>query len=247
MNKLLIDADIVAFKAASSVERPIDWGDGTWTLHAYEHEGVQYIKDYLSNVTSKIGEGEFVMFITDPVNWRKDILPSYKSNRKGTRKPLLLKYLRQYLLNEMGAVMAAGMEADDLLGITSTNEPNCIIVSEDKDLATIPGKLFNPAKDEAVHTITELEADYFHMLQTLTGDSVDGYSGLPTCGPKTAEKILNGCVNVSEMWAAVVAAYAKKGLSEFVATTQARVARICRKDNFDFTTGKVILWTPPAS
>ena len=210
MTKFLIDADIVAFKAATSVERPVDWGDGMWTLHAYEHEGIQYIHDYLNKVTDKIGEGEFVMFITDPVNWRKDILPSYKSNRKATRKPLLLKALRQYLLDEMGAVMVAGMEADDLLGITSTNEPDCVIVSEDKDLATIPCQLFNPAKDDAVRTITE-----------------------------------DGCMTSMEMWAAVVNAYSKKGLSEFVATTQARVARICRKDNFDFNTGKVILWTPP--
>ena len=245
MTKFLIDADIVAFKAATSVERPVDWGDGMWTLHAYEHEGIQYIHDYLNKVTDKIGEGEFVMFITDPTNWRKDILPSYKSNRKATRKPLLLKALRQYLLDEMGAVMVAGMEADDLLGITSTNEPDCVIISEDKDLATIPCQLFNPAKDDAVRTITEFEADHFHMLQTLTGDAVDGYKGLEGCGPKTAEKILDGCMTSMEMWAAVVNAYSKKGLSEFVATTQARVARICRKDNFDFNTGKVILWTPP--
>ena len=83
------------------------------------------------------------------------------------------------------------------------------------------------------------------MLQSLTGDAVDGYTGLPTCGPKTAEKILDGCKTSMEMWAAVVWAYEKKGLSEFVATTQARVARICRRDDFNFNTGKVILWTPP--
>ena len=245
MTKFLIDADIVAFKAASSCERPIDWGDGMWTLHAYEHEGIEYINQYLHRVVDKLGDGEFNMFLTDPDNWRKDILPSYKSNRKDTRKPLLLKALRLHMLHEMAAIMVPKMEADDLLGITSTKDKNCVIVSEDKDLATIPGKLFNPAKDEAVRHITEFEADYFHMIQTLTGDAVDGYTGLPTCGPKTAEKILDGCKTPMEMWAAVVHAYEKKGLSELVATTQARVARICRVSDFDFNTGKVILWTPP--
>ena len=82
--KFLIDADIVAFKAASSTERPIDWGDGLWTLHAYESEGIEYIHNYLQRVTDVIGQGEFKLFITDPTNWRKDILPSYKSNRKNT-------------------------------------------------------------------------------------------------------------------------------------------------------------------
>ena len=36
MTKFLVDADIVAFKAATAAEQPINWGDGLWTLHAYE-------------------------------------------------------------------------------------------------------------------------------------------------------------------------------------------------------------------
>ena len=31
--QFLVDADIVAFKAASAVETATDWGDGLWTLH----------------------------------------------------------------------------------------------------------------------------------------------------------------------------------------------------------------------
>ena len=154
MTKFLIDADIVAFKAATVTETPINWGDWFWTMHAHEAEGIEYIHKYLHRITTALGEGDFHMFITDPKNWRKDILPSYKSNRKETRKPMTLNALRQYLLDEMSAVMVEGMEADDLLGITSTNEPDCVIVSEDKDLATIPGKLFNPAKDEEVRIIS---------------------------------------------------------------------------------------------
>jgi DNA polymerase-1 len=243
--KFLIDADIVAFKASASTERPIDWGDGMWTLHAFEHEGIEYIHSYLHKIVNTLGDGEFSLFLTDPENWRKEVLPSYKSNRKGQRKPLTLQPLRQYMLDNMRAVMVPSMEADDLLGITATNETDCVIVSEDKDLATIPCQLFNPAKDEAVRTISEFDADYLHMKQTLTGDPVDGYAGLAGCGDKTAEKILDGCETVKEMWAAVVQAYSKKKLSEEVALTQARVARICRASDFDFNTGKVILWKPP--
>mgnify|MGYP003333051587 CR=1 FL=1 len=36
--QLLIDGDIVAYKVASACERPIDWGDGLWTMHSYEDE-----------------------------------------------------------------------------------------------------------------------------------------------------------------------------------------------------------------
>ena len=34
---LLVDGDIVAYKAATIAETPINWGEGTWTLHAHEN------------------------------------------------------------------------------------------------------------------------------------------------------------------------------------------------------------------
>ena len=242
--KFLIDADIVAFKAASSTERPIDWGDGLWTLHAYLDEGIEYINSYLHGVVNKLGDGEFNLFLTDSDNWRKDILPSYKSKRRDVRKPLTLMPLRQYMIEKMAAVIVPTLEADDLLGITATKETDCIIVSEDKDLKTIPALLFNPAKDSAPRLISEFEADYHHMTQTLTGDAVDGFQGCPTIGPKTAEKILKDCTTSADLWDAVLATFKKHKLSEEVALVQAQVARICRDTDFDTNTGKVIPWVP---
>ena len=94
--------------------------------------------------------------------------------------------------------------------------------------------------------VTEEEADYNHMLQTLTGDAADGYPGCPGIGPKTAEKLLAGVGRTyAEMWPIVVEQYAKKGLSEGIALTQARIARICRRDDYDFKRKEVKLWNPP--
>ena len=45
-------------------------------------------------------------------------------------------------------------------------------------------------------------------------------------------------------WQHVLKAYAKAGLSEEEALTQARVARICRSNDYDFKTKQVILWSP---
>ncbi|NIW82658.1 MAG: phage exonuclease, partial [Thermoplasmata archaeon] len=59
------------------------------------------------------------------------------------------------------------------------------MVSNDKDLMTIPGKLYRPMNDERL-TITKVEADRFWMKQTLMGDKTDGYDGIPGVGPKTA-------------------------------------------------------------
>ena len=82
------------------------------------------------------------------------------------------------------------------------------------------------------------------MLQTLCGDATDGYSGCPSIGPKTAEKILADCATSADLWDATLATFKKKKLSEEVALIQAQVARICRSSEFDFDNQKVIPWTP---
>ena len=93
------------------------------------------------------------------------------------------------MVDKHRAVSIPTLEADDLLGIKATKEAYCIIISEDKDLKTIPAMVFNPAKDTQVTNISQWEADYNHMMQTLTGDQTDGYAGCPSVGPKTAQKI----------------------------------------------------------
>ena len=95
----------------------------------------------------------------------------------------------------------------------------------------------------------EAQANYHHLLQALTGDTVDGYAGCPGVGPVAAEKILKEFMaeeafDVKAAWSAVVEAYSKKGLGEEEALTQARVARICRAEDYDFKRKTVKLWTP---
>jgi len=245
MTTYLIDADIVAFKAAAATEQAVDWGDGFWTLHGYLSDAEAYIENYFADLTEKLGKGDLVLYLSDKDNWRRDILPSYKANRTGTRKPLLLPVICEWMQKRYIARSVPMLEADDLLGIKATKEKGCVIVSEDKDLKTIPATVFNPAKDAEPHIITEQEADYNFMFQTLTGDKTDNYSGCPSVGPKTAEKLLSGTETLKDMWAAVTKAYSKQKLSTEVALQQAQVARICRASDFNFKTKKVIPWTPP--
>ena len=71
------------------------------------------------------------------------------------------------------------LEADDGLGIISTmpGNENTIIVSDDKDMLTVPAKVYRPGQDLLVD-VTSDEADKLYM-QTLAGDAVDGYPGIP--------------------------------------------------------------------
>jgi DNA polymerase-1 len=143
-----------------------------------------------------------------------------------------------------------GLEGDDVLGIWQTRAPEgaTIIVSADKDMATIPGRhaLFNSNENKwfETGTISEDDANYFWMMQTLTGDTADGYKGLPGTGPVKAEKILVGKTTLEELWTGVVQAYEKAGLHVDDAILQARLARILRASDWDTLKKEVKLWTP---
>ena len=256
MTTALVDADILAYQAAAASEQPIQWDDDLWTLHAFESEGERRFDEMLDNITKAVEADKVVLALSDTENWRKGVLPTYKSNRAATRKPMLLKHLRDRAMEKYGAFLRPTLEGDDCLGILSTMKKtgDCIICSLDKDFKTIPGRHYNFGHKE-FFDVTPQQADYWHMMQTLTGDTADGYTGCPGIGPKTAEKILQAALDegttganpqqIRELyWQHVVKAYAKAGLSEEAALTQARVARICRGSDYDFNTKQVILWSP---
>ena len=253
MTTLLIDGDIVAFKAASATEVPTKWDDDLWTLHAYESEGKAHINNQLKAMLKQTGCTDFKFYLTGKENFRYDVLESYKGNRKDTRKPMTLGPLKQWLIDEGGAVLREPFEADDLLGIRGSDGNDTIIASEDKDLKTIPCKFFNPAHpDEGVITISEADADMYFFSQVLTGDAVDNYKGCPKVGPVKAQQILHkASLNTTDLhqrnvsiWSAIVVAFEKAGLTEDDALIQARCARILRHTDIDLK-GNIILWNPP--
>lgn len=260
MRTALIDADILAYQAAVVSEQAYDWGDGLWTLHAFEADAIKAFESSLSSLCEKVGADKALLVFSDKNNWRKDVLPTYKSNRSGTRKPMLLKFLREYAFGHHECVSKPDLEGDDIIGIYATFKSKLepvrefIICSLDKDFKTIPGKHYNFGRDEFFE-VNEHTADYWHMMQTLTGDATDGYAGVPGCGPKTAEKILQKALDEGTPWANpkqlreiywkhVVAAYNKAGFGEEEALVQARVARILRAEDYDDIQKKVILWKP---
>jgi 5'-3' exonuclease len=242
----LIDGDILAYQAAAIAEKATDWGDGLWTLHAEEAEAWNAFQTALSNTLDSVGTSTFILAFSDKKNFRKDVLPTYKSNRIGVRKPMLLGFIRSAAEDRYVCETMEGLEGDDVLGIIATKEPkgDYVICTIDKDLKTIPCKHYNFGTQEFFET-DEATADKWHMLQTLTGDTTDGYKGCPSIGIKTAEKILQD-VPPEQMWQAVVDAYAKAGLGEEEALVQARVARILRASDYNFNTKEVILWNPTA-
>ena len=237
MTLLLIDGDIVAYKAAASAETPINWGDGLWTLHCYEQDVALRLDEQVDKLVNEAPVQDCIVALSDKKNYRKELAPYYKANRKTTRKPMLLQWAKEYLQSKYNTVMYRRLEADDVLGILGTANTDTIIWSEDKDLRTVPAKHWI---DGDVVEISKEEADYNFFTQTLVGDATDNYKGCPSVGYKTAEKILE----FGDGWGAVVRAFISKGLSEEVALENARLARILRNGEYDTDTGEVKLWTP---
>jgi DNA polymerase I len=240
---LLIDADVVAYNAAASNEVATDWGGGYWTWHCDENAVKAAVLEIIDRYMAELDGTDVKLCLTDSEgNFRFGVLPSYKGNRKSVKKPLVLKSIKQWLIDEHAAYFRPGLEGDDCMGILSTAnviKGEKVIVSIDKDMKTIPG-LFCHRLEDGVMEISEDEADYWHLYQTLTGDTTDGYAGCPGVGPKKATALLDA----DPSWSTVVAAYAKAGLSEADALQQARVARILRASDYDFKKKEPILWTP---
>ena len=206
------DMDYMIFSAMSGAEVETDWGDDVWTLECDHGKARNSLYSAMRSITEEIrqdimkispkmrkeGAFEFVdlSIISGGGNFRFDVLPTYKSNRSGKRKPVGYRDFceairKQHKDNEF---YWPGVEGDDVLGILSTNPQlagcdKVIIVSCDKDFYTIPG-MFKRLSDGSFKISTEEEADRYHMYQTLIGDTTDGYGGIPQVGEGAAVPFL---------------------------------------------------------
>lgn len=129
----------------------------------------------------------------------------YKGNRTA-EKPAHLEALRQFMIREWKAVVSDGQEADDAVAIDSTNNPDALIISVDKDLDQLPGWHFNYVKNKHYY-ISNDEGLLNFYTQILTGDNIDNIIGIKGVGIIRARKILDGCSSEQEMFDACVDAY----------------------------------------
>lgn len=245
----LIDGDMVAFRVAAGCDTVIAWDDLIYSTHIDIETAQRLIRNEVERIMEATGADAVRFAVSARRNFRYDLYPEYKGNRKGTRKPTGLGDLLQFGIDTFNGFRKDGLEADDILGIWQTRSPkgSTVIVSGDKDLRTVPGKHYNPLKPgEGITTVSQAQADRTHMLQTLTGDTVDNIPGCPKCGPVTAEKILPPLgTHLVDLWEAVVDHYIKMGLAPEHALLNARLTRILQSSDYDFETGTVIYWEPP--
>ena len=238
---LLIDADLFLYQAAAAAEKEYDWGDDVFTLMTDLKDAKKIFTDKMQFVTDTLGTDKMILCFSDKLNFRKVVSETYKANRKATRKPTGYRSFIRWAKDQHKFYWKPSLEADDCMGIMQTMPgSDTIIVSDDKDMRTIPGRLYRPMSDEMLE-ISDDEADLHFFTQCLTGDPTDGFPGLPGFGPKKAEALFKAH---RASWSTVEAAYNKAGLTKEDALIQARLARILRWSDWDPQNNTYKLWEP---
>jgi len=252
---LLIDADILAYKASAANERRYKWPGTDGTSVAAELDKAQETaEETLDALIDRLKADNVIICLSDDFrSFRKELVdPTYKSARLATERPQHLYDMKDWLRSQYDTEQWPLLEADDVMGIIATDPSRTderIIVSADKDMMTVPGKLYRPqvqggSPRPRIFDITPLEAIRFHFWQTITGDTTDGFPGVKGLGKESiyAEAVLEAETE-EEAWDYVLMAYGSKGLDEPAAVQQARLARILQHP--DYPQGRISLWLPP--
>jgi len=201
---VLIDADLVCYRCAASV------GDGAEDIAHARCDTL--VRELIHTTNSEY----YTCFLTGQNNFRKQINPEYKANRKDTVPPQWLQSCRQFLVQEWNAVVSDGCEADDLLGITQTEDS--IIASLDKDLLMIPGNHYNWVNDEFT-TTTPLDGLRCLYRQMLIGDRADNIFGVDGIGKVKAARIIDVLDDEQDMIETVFSLY-KEDVERFIMNAQ---------------------------
>lgn len=257
---LLLDADLLAYRASAANQRSYDWnGDGNKSVAADEEAARRYAEDKIVSIANKLKADEILICLSDDfTSFRKDrVDPSYKEIRANVDRPVHLYDIKDWMAETYETVRWTAVEADDVMGVLATDPGRTderIIVSADKDMMTVPGKLHRPAvhntqtgkliRKAMTIDITPMEAIRFHFWQTIVGDQTDGIPGARGVGPKSdyATDVLLAD-SEEEAWDIVLQAFAQRG-GEKEAVKQARLTRILQHSDWDGRSP--ILWRPPA-
>jgi hypothetical protein len=183
----LIDSDIVAYRCAAATENDTE-DIARWQT-----------SEMMRRILHETNAMRYKCFISGSDNFRYAVYPEYKANRKDMPKPKHLQVVREHLVTEWQAVIADGVEADDLMGIAqcSEHDGDTVICTIDKDLLMIPGRHYNFVKQEFRH-VSPLEGIRHLYLQAILGDRADNIFGFDGKARSKVPKFLQDNVDVIE-------------------------------------------------
>lgn len=180
--KLLIDGDIVTFRAAFSADS-----------ESSPHIACARADEMIDNMLEFNQATSAEVWLSGNDNFRYKIFPEYKANRITAKRPKHEMEVKDYLVRTWDAIWSNGCEADDMLGVRAMEiGVESTIATIDKDLDMIPGWHYNFVKGIR-YFVTPKQAIRWFYYQLLVGDAADGIKGAPGIGPVKAERLLRSC------------------------------------------------------
>lgn len=243
-----LDGDIVVWKAAVLSTSTFEMDDETVAFQDMAKAWAIASK-MVEKWCSAVDADEYVFCVSDRSpggeSFRYRVDDNYHANRKSMVRPPKLLDLHWRMVAYHDGVYRAGLEGDDILGILATQcEEDAVVVSEDKDVWSIPKKVYFPTRSKEPTEVTEVLANKYWFYQALIGDPADGYKGCPGVGDKRARKFLSKKKTIEELWEATLAVFTDRGCTEEYALQQVRLARILRTEDIDEDWTKIRLWSP---
>lgn len=193
----LIDGDLVAYINAASAENDP------------KEIAVLRTDKFVRDILETIQADSYRLFLSGADNFRYEVDPLYKANRKELKEPQWRDVCKEFLVTEWNAEVTEGYEADDALGINQTRET--IICSIDKDLNMIPGMHYSwpivrggkVVREGSTYYVTEIEGLKSFYRSLLVGDRTDNIIGAAGIGKVKAAKIIDPLETELEMFHAV--------------------------------------------
>ena len=223
---LLIDSDSLCYANAFAVEEKNPFTGETEVVE----NGKKYLRskldDQIKTIMGDSGATDYKMFLTGQGDFRKLYNSDYKANRSEMRRPLLLPFARQHLIDNHYAIVVEDMEADDMVCIEQqacldTDVDSCI-AHIDKDIDQQEGKhhrwsIFG--KDSINYEVTKWEGLLNLYRQALVGDKVDNimyyydaegsktYKKCYGLGVKGAENMFTNAIDEADIYHDVLSCY----------------------------------------
>ena len=191
--RVLVDGDIVAYRCAASVadEEPLE-------IALYRID--ELMRQLLYNTQADIAH----TWLSGNNNFRYQIYPEYKANRKEMKRPAHLAACKDFLTTEYGAIRPDIWEADDALGYNQSDDT--IIASIDKDLLMVHGNHHNWVKSLDTYVAPFDGLKHFYK-QMLIGDRSDNVVGIKGLGEKKSERMFANVETEQELFDQVYALY----------------------------------------
>jgi len=195
--RALLDADLLLYRV------------GYTTNTETEAIAEWRINELIERILGTVQATAYNLYLSCPrtESFRAILNPEYKAHRT-QEKPIHYTFLKDFLIKSWDAKVAVGVEADDLISIEQTKNPDTTIgCTIDKDiLYQVEGFKYDFVKDILFYTDKEQIVKYFYF-QMLVGDRADNLRGVDKIGKVGAEKLLSGIETEEDMFLLVYEKY----------------------------------------